>query len=376
MIADKHGDDKELGGMSGNVRDSQAMVRLSLARGATRFDDAAGRAIVAAVLLAAVIFGSAPRVSAAESLSWSAWVADLRREAIAGGIRPSVFDTVFSGLKPDPAILALESRQPERRLSYPEYLDARVNAARIRRGREELAQRSDLLKVLDGRYGVDPCVILAVWGMESSYGGFPGKYPVVTSLTTLAFGGTRRELFRRELLAALRILDDGIITRENFRGEWAGASGHSQFLPTSWQLYAVDYDGDGARDIWASIPDALASIANYLREHGWQAGRPWGFPVHLPPGLTAAYADPNRELPVHEWLGLGVLPAPAGDPDAFAADPATIVRLPGGPDLLAARNFRVLLSYNNSRFYGAAVAHLADRICERAALEGGGKNPR
>ena len=225
----------------------------------------------------------------AANQSWSTWVAGVRKEALSEGIPAELFDTAFHDIhEPSRQIKGLAHSQPEHRLSYYKYRNSRVDSYRIAMGRKKRNEYHELLESIGKSFHVDPCFILAFWGLETSYGDYMGSFPVVKSLATLAYDSNRPEFFRKELFIALKILNEGHVSFEHFKGEWAGASGHPQFLPSSWVTYAVDYDGDGHKNIWDSKPDALASIANYMKKNGWQTGEPWAVFVKLPANFDPA----------------------------------------------------------------------------------------
>lgn len=297
--------------------------------------------------------------------NWSAWVADVRKEALAQGISPVTFDTAFANIhEPSRKVKGLARSQPEHRLTYQKYLKSRVDGYRITIGRREYQRNRAVADEIGRQYGVDPCFIMAFWGMETSYGSYMGTFPVIQSLATLAYESNRREFFRKELFLALHILNEGHVSLADFKGEWAGASGQPQFLPSSWVKYAVDYDGDGHKDIWKSKPDVFASIANYMKINGWQTGEPWAVYVKLP-----AHFDPSLEgksvvKPVTEWQALGVR-TENGAVLPYPNLQASIVQPNGGPVFLAYPNYKMILRYNNSIYYAGAVGYLADKICQR-----------
>ena len=294
-------------------------------------------------------------------LSWADWTQQLRQEAMADGIRAEVFDRIFSDIPgPDQTILRFYNSQPERRLTFLEYQRTRADNLRIETGRQERQKYNDLLSAIDRDYGVDPAIVLALWGLETNYGQYLGSFSVPQSLATLAYGSNRPEFFRSELLKALHILQDGQVSLPNFKGEWAGASGHPQFLPSSWYKYAVDYDHCGRKDIWTRIPDALASIANYLAKNGWQPGQPWAVEVSLPDHFDSALIGKSIIKPVSAWRDLGVTANNHSWPDDSL--PASIIQLNGGPTLMIFKNFRVLQTWNDSNYYVATVVYLADQI--------------
>lgn len=304
--------------------------------------------------------------------SFEAWLADLRTEALAAGISAATFDLAFAGVQPNPQVSALDLDQPEFERPIWQYLDAAVSEARVTTGRERLAAQRATLERVGGRYGVEPRIIVAIWGLESGYGANVGNNDVIRSLATLAYQGRRRGTFRVFLLQALQILESGEITRDRMVGSWAGAMGQTQFMPAAYLEYAVDHDGDGRRDLWASLPDVFASTANYLSRHGWRTGEIWGLEVALPEGFDYALAEPTLRRSVEEWQALGVRSAAGGSlpPTAGGAS----VLLPAGhrgPAFMVFDNFRVILRYNNATSYALAVGHLADRIDGRPAIRAG-----
>ncbi len=296
-----------------------------------------------------------------DSSDWQQWVQNLRKEALAQGIRAEVFDTAFEGVQPSQRVQHFDKTQPEKRLTYAEYRKSRIDAFRILLGRREYNKYHDLLQKIAAEYHVSPCVITALWGLESSYGHFKGNFPVITSLATLAYQGHRKAFFRHELLLALKILNDHHVSLANFKGEWAGASGQTQFLPSSWYKYAVDYDGDGKKDIWNSTDDVLASIANYLKRNEWHNNEPWAIETSLPEDFDETLYGFENKRPLSEWEEMGVEVPGHLSPDLEAA----ILMPLGGPALLAFHNFNVIKTYNNSTFYAGSVGYLAEKICSK-----------
>lgn len=286
------------------------------------------------------------------------FVAALRPDALAQGVSPSVFDAAFAGLEPDPALAPLTRAQPEFAKPIGAYLAAQVTPGRIAAGRAALARWRGALDDIASRSGVPPAIVVAVWGLETNYGAAPGSKDVIRSLATLGALGWRPDLMRSELIAALDLLRDGAVTRDQLRGSWAGAMGQPQFMPSSFAKYAVDQDGDGRRDIWNSVPDALASIANFLKGQGWQAGQPWGLEVRLPPGFDVGVSHGSFA----DWSARGLV-----RPDGTAVPPsgdATLFFPAGaaGPAFLVTDNYPVLKTYNFSDAYVLSVATLADRM--------------
>ena len=296
------------------------------------------------------------------------WVQDFWPAAQAEGISAAVYEAAFAGVTPDPEVLEKASAQPEFVTPLWEYVETRVSEQRIATGREMLARHNSLLERLEATYGVERHVLVAIWGLESSYGEVLGNpnivRSVVRSLATLAYADPRRGRFgRQQLIAALKILQRGDVSVAGLTGSWAGAMGHTQFIPTTYEAYAVDFDGDARRDVWNSEADALASAANYLRESGWVSGRTWGYEVVLPQNFDYALTDAETAMTLGEWESLGVrrvrgdgFPRPGDNAELIAAAGA------GGPAFLMLRNHFVIKRYNNSTAYALAVGHLADRL--------------
>lgn len=304
-------------------------------------------------------------VAFANQQNWNQWFAELRQEALSQGISPQLFDAAFAGMhEPNRQVKSFSRSQPEHRLTYAKYLSSRVDSYRIAIGRKEYLRNKAVLEKIGREYGVDPCFIVSFWGMETSYGSYMGNFPVIKSLATLAYDSKRKEFFRKELLLALHIVNDGHVPLEHFKGEWAGASGQCQFLPSSWVKYAVDYDGDGRKDIWESKPDVFASIANYMKQNGWQTGEPWAIHVKLPANFDMALEGKSHLKSVAEWNAMGVR-TESGQPLPYQNLQASIVKPLGGPVFLAYPNYKMILRYNNSIYYAGAIGYLADKICKR-----------
>jgi|TARA_R110002126_G_scaffold1051_2_gene6436 membrane-bound lytic murein transglycosylase B len=324
---------------------------------------------IPALITAICISSLTSNQALANQTPWPTWLAEVKQEALDDGISPDVIQAAFEGVhEPSRRIKNLAHSQPEHRLSYYKYRNSRINAYRINLGRKKYKQHQQLLEDIGQRFGVDPCFIVSFWGLETSYGGYMGNFPVIKSLTTLAYDSKRSKFFRHELFTALHILNDGHVDLKHFKGEWAGASGHPQFLPSSWVQYAVDYDGDGRRDIWTSKPDALASIANYMKGKGWRQGEPWAIHVKLPKNFDDKLEGKSTIKTVREWEALGVRTTQGGAlprPDLEAS----IIQPHGGPVFLAYPNYKMILRYNNSIYYAGAVGYLADKICHRKTEE-------
>ena len=313
------------------------------------------------LLLLAGLAAAAPARAAEEDFAH--WLSGLRQEALADGIRPATLDRAFAGLEPLPRVIELDRQQPETVVSYADYLRRVVSPERRDAARERLAQNRPLLEQIARRYGVQPRFIVALWGIETSFGQASGKFPVVASLATLAYDGRRSAFFRKELINALRIVDQENIDPKDMLGSWAGAMGQSQFMPSSFLLYAVSYSGDGRRDIWHRREDVFASIANYLSQLGWRADETWGRAVRVPAGLDPALIGPSVKKPLAQWRELGLRRADGG-PLPVAPIQASLLR-PGGPDgpaILAYDNYRVLMKWNSSNYFATAVGFLADSM--------------
>ena len=305
--------------------------------------------------------------------TFAEWQAGFRVEALNAGIRAELFDRAFAGITPDMSVIKADRSQPEFSRPVWEYLDGAVSPLRVRKGQALLTQYADTLQKIEQRYGVDRQALVAVWGMESNFGDFQGNKSVIRSLATLAYEGRRPAFANSQLIAALQILQQGDIQPEKMLGSWAGAMGQTQFIPTTYNTHAVDFDGDGRRDIWNSPADALASTAHYLQSSGWQKGQPWGFEVRLADNFDYSLADGAIRKSVAEWAKLGLkLPKgsnlPAGTEHLSAA-----LLLPAGyrgPAFLILDNFRAVLKYNNSSSYALAVNLLSERFTGAGLISG------
>jgi len=296
------------------------------------------------------------------AISFAEWRDQFRSEALSQGISAQTFDLAFAGVTPDPSVLRADTSQPEFTRPVWEYLESATSASRVRNGLSKLQQEQTSLASIQQQYGVQSAYLVAIWGMESSYGQFMGTQSVIRSLATLAYAGRRQQFAHTQLLAALGILQNGDIAAQNMRGSWAGAMGQTQFIPTTYNSHAVDFDGDGRRDIWNSSADALASAAHYLQASGWQTGMPWGFEVKLGSNFDYANADPDSRHTLAQWQTLGVQ---ISDPvSQLANQPASLILPAGhrGPAFLVLGNFRAILKYNNSTSYALAVGLLGDRL--------------
>jgi membrane-bound lytic murein transglycosylase B len=289
----------------------------------------------------------------------------------AAGISRDLFDKAFAGItEPDPVVLKLAKTQPEFTSTTSEYLTKAVTPIRIETGKAMLTENAKLLSAIEKKYGVDKRVVLGIWGMESNFGKDKGSMSVMRSLATLIYAGRKRDYAKGQIVAAFKILQKGIRTPDDFTGSWAAAMGHTQFIPTSYISYAVDWTGDGKKDIWGSKEDALASTANYLAKAGWRADRPWGWEVRLPAKFNRGLIGRSNWKKVSDWAKLGVMPASA---KAFNAPQAeAFVMIPqgiDGPAFLVTKNFLAIMDYNLSHSYAIAVGHLGDRIAGGAGIQ-------
>lgn len=304
---------------------------------------------------------------ATPALDFPAWLQQFRAKALQSGVSATLFDQAFAGVTPDAAVIKADYSQPEFSRPVWEYLDGAVSTPRIRSGQTLLTSERQTLESIERHYGVERQTLVAIWGLESNFGQFMGDRSVIRSLATLAHEGRRPAFAEQQLLAALQILASGDTSLAGLRGSWAGAMGQTQFIPTTYLSHAVDFDGDGRRDIWNSRADALASAAHYLQASGWQAGQPWGLEVALPDGFDYALADEAVRKPLAEWTDYGVkMRLPAGV-DMQAPSYLLLPAGHRGPAFITLPNFRAILAYNNSSSYALAVGLLGD------SFNGGGK---
>jgi lytic murein transglycosylase len=292
---------------------------------------------------------------------FNACVKELRGQATAAGVSAQTFDKAIAGVEPDQSVIEAMDRQPEFVTPIWDYLAMLVDDQRIADGRAKLKEWAAVLADAERKFGVDRHVIAAVWGVESDYGRVMGRRPLVRSLATASCFGGRQRFFRGELVAALRILESGDVQTEALAGSWAGAFGHTQFMPSTFHRLAVDFDGDGRRDIVGSVPDALGSTANFLRSAGWESGRPWGYEVRLPADYKGS-SGRRATRKMAEWSKLGIRNI---DGSPLPDDGTAALVLPAGakgPAFIVFRNFDAIFSYNNALSYALAIAHLSDRL--------------
>ena len=299
----------------------------------------------------------------AQNTDLAGCLAELRPAAIKAGVSDATWRQHTNGLQADFSVIDKLNFQPEFRTAIWDYMSALVDDERVADGQARLAQHRAALERAEQRFGVDPATVVAVWGVESNFGQTFGKYPLVQALGTLSCHGRRQAYFRGEFFSALRILQAGHIAPERLVGSWAGAFGHTQFMPSTFERLAVDFDGDGRADLMDSSVDALGSTAHFLARAGWQRGLPWGIEVKLPAGFSVAGEGRRTKRPVADWTARGVRRV---DGSALPANLGNVGLMtlagPQGPAFLVTRNFDALYSYNAAESYGLAIAHLSDRL--------------
>jgi len=331
-------------------RHSLPFITLALWAGAAQWASAATAA-------------DAPAATEYSAGDFARCLSQLRGKAIKQGVSASTFDTYTKDLEPDLSVLPLLDAQPEFKTPIWDYLASLVDDERIADGKRALQQWQPELTRAQSQFGVDPATVAAVWGVESNFGRVLGGRPLLTSLSTLSCVGRRQSYFQGEFFATLKILQQEHLGVERLNGSWAGAFGQTQFMPSTYLRLAVDFDGDGRRDLVDSVPDALGSTANYLKRAGWKSDMPWGFEVRLPEGMDTSGAGRKNKQPMSRWAAKGVKsadgsPLPASDMQAGLLLPAG----PSGPAFLVTRNFDAIYSYNAAESYALAIAHLSDRL--------------
>ncbi|HHJ81048.1 MAG TPA: lytic murein transglycosylase [Candidatus Tenderia electrophaga] len=300
----------------------------------------------------------------AQQQSFEQWLAELRQEAIGKGISEQIFDSAFKGVKPIPRVIKLDRKQPEFTLTLEQYVSRVVPKRRINLGKKRLAANRELLDQVAAKYGVQPRFLVAFWGIETDFGRLTGGHSVIAAISTLAYDGRRSAFFRRQLLDALQILEEGHITPEKMTGSWAGAMGQAQFMPSTFRAYAVDFDGDNKIDLWGSKADVFASAANYLSRVGWNDDQTWGREVKLPEGFDQSHLGLETKKSLAEWDKLGVrrlsgkhLPARDMQASLIQPDEGKYVR-----SYLVYDNYRAIMNWNKSHKFAIAVGTLADAI--------------
>ena len=309
-------------------------------------------------------FGGATARAEGDAPDFAVWLEEVRTEALGQGISAAILDAALAGVQPIPRVIELDRSQPEGTLTFKQYMDRVVPNSRVAKGRARLKENAAALEAVRKVYNVQPRFIVALWGIETNFGQHTGGFSVIASLATLAFDGRRSAYFRTELMNALQILEEGHIAPDAMTGSWAGAMGQSQFMPSSFVRFAIDFDGDGRRDIWTTKLDVFGSAANYLSKSGWKGDQTWGRKVKLPANFDIALASLKISKSLADWQTLGVRRANGQNLPIVAGMLGSIV-FPGGdggPAFLVYDNFKTTLKWNRSTYFAMAVGHLADRI--------------
>lgn len=311
------------------------------------------------------------KVKSSKDAGLDRWVRGFRGRALKQGIHATTFDRAFRGVRYNADVIKRDRNQSEFTKTIWEYLDTAASDTRIKNGRAALRKHRRKLEAIEAKYGVEKEVVVAVWGLESAYGSYRGDTPIIEALATLAYDGRRGRFFEKQLIAALKILQNGDTTARKMKGSWAGAMGHTQFIPTSYLAYAVDFTGDGKRDIWGEDPsDALASTAAYLKRSGWKKGQPWGVEVKLPRGFNYALANRKITKMPSEWAKMGIKDMNGRPVRDYGS---ASVLLPGGARgaaFLIFRNFAAIERYNTADAYVIGVGHLSDRLAGGEEIQG------
>ena len=296
--------------------------------------------------------------------SFQSWLVNFKKDAHSNGVSKRTINDALLDIKLIPRVVELDRKQPEFTLTFKQYLDRVVSKRRGKIGRSKLIEHKKLLGDISRKFNVQPRFIVALWGIETDYGRITGGFPVISSLATLAFDGRRSKFFKKELILALKIIDGGHITAAKMKGSWAGAMGQNQFMPSSFHSFAIDYDGDGSKDIWHSLPDIFASIANYLSKSGWKGNETWGRPIRLPTNFPTQLIGRKQKERLQFWSNLGVLrlngkPLPSASIDSSIIKPE---KNGSGQAYLIYNNYRVILKWNRSDYFATAVGTLADNL--------------
>jgi len=327
-----------------------------------------GSAQVPSTTPVAAAAAATPAPAAVPDTAFAAWLEGARQNAAKRGITPATISQALGDIAPIQRIIELDNRQPEFSNTFTRYLNSAVSERRVADGRAMMQRHAGLLKVLEGEYGVPGRFLVAFWGLETNYGSYTGEFPVINALATLAYDGRRGAMFNEELINALSILDQGHITLDRMKGSYAGAMGHTQFMPSTFLRFAVDEDKNGHIDIWGSVTDALGSSANYLKSLNWNTERTWGREVRLPADfdfrLVSLDVDAKENIkPLAEWAALGLTRADGGALPSLDVQASVVIPAGArGPAFLLYDNYRVILRYNRSAFYAIAIGHLADRL--------------
>lgn len=306
-------------------------------------------------------------ISTPNSSSFQSCLAGLKSQALAKAVYAATYDRYTQNLTPDYSVIERLNYQPEFSTPIGDYLSGLVDEERVQQGRQKLQQHRDVLNRVSAAYGIPAETVVAVWGVESNYGDISGQYPLLQALGTLSCEGRRQSYFRGEFFTTMKLLQRGDVYENQLKGSWAGAFGHTQFMPSTYDELAVDFDGDGRRDLVGSIPDALASTANFLKKRGWQSGQPWGFEVKIPQGMSISGEGRRNKTSLSSWINRGVVRAdgtPLLQGNLSESSQAGLLAPAGanGPLFLVFKNFDAIYSYNAAESYALAIAHLSDRL--------------
>jgi membrane-bound lytic murein transglycosylase B len=320
---------------------------------------------IVALFLTLAIFAAYTNEARADASGFPAWLESFKARASQNGIQPIINQGALNNVSYLPRVIELDRKQPEGTMTFAKYRERVVSQARIDQGRAMLRKHRALLDRVSADYGVPPQYIVALWGIETSYGKITGNFKIVDSLATLAYEGRRAEFFTAELIKALKIIQQGHITKDRMLGSWAGAMGQSQFMPSSFLAYAQDYNGDGRRDIWSTQEDVFASMANYLAQSGWKGDERWGREVRVPSSISESMMDRKNKKTLAQWRSLGVtlpngqpIPVVEGMRGALVAPDG----YPAGPVYLVYDNYDVIMKWNRSTYFATSVGLLADLI--------------
>ncbi|QIC68577.1 lytic murein transglycosylase [Acinetobacter schindleri] len=316
---------------------------------------------------------SSPGIYTPSSSSFQSCLAGLKPQALSKGVHAATYDRYTQNLTPDYSVIERLNYQPEFSTPIWDYLSGLVDEERVQQGRQKLQQHRDVLNRVSAAYGIPAETVVAVWGVESNYGDISGKYPLLQALGTLSCEGRRQSYFRGEFFTTMKLLQRGDVYENQLKGSWAGAFGHTQFMPSTYDELAVDFDGDGRRDLVSSIPDALASTANFLKKRGWQTGQPWGFEVKIPQGMSVSGEGRRNKKSLSSWINQGVVRADGSalvQRDLSESSQAGLLAPAGanGPVFLVFKNFDAIYSYNAAESYALAIAHLSDRLQGKGGL--------
>lgn len=316
---------------------------------------------------------SSPGIYTPSSSSFQSCLARLKPQALTKGVHAATYDRYTQNLTPDYSVIERLNYQPEFSTPIWDYLSGLVDEERVQQGRQKLQQHRDVLNRVSAAYGIPAETVVAVWGVESNYGDISGKYPLLQALGTLSCEGRRQSYFRGEFFTTMKLLQRGDVYENQLKGSWAGAFGHTQFMPSTYDELAVDFDGDGRRDLVSSIPDALASTANFLKKRGWQSGQPWGFEVKIPQGMSVSGEGRRNKKSLSSWINQGVVRVDGSalvQGNLLESSQAGLLAPAGanGPVFLVFKNFDAIYSYNAAESYALAIAHLSDRLQGKGGL--------